>query len=222
MLKPVVVALFMCGLYSAQGQAAPVPGAISLDNIVTVVGAATTPTAVDFNAIVAHPDSLQVTTPPAYVVSGYSFTDAFHPITNLALGAFGGIVNNGTPMISLEPQVDDALTMVLASGGTFALNKIDAAPLWKNNTIATAAGFPNATELDVTGTTNGGTKLNASFPLVPGAFSTFTFTSAWTGLSSVVFTDRVLAPVPEPSSYALLVAGLVVVLGVGLRRRPVR
>jgi hypothetical protein len=162
---------------------------------------------------------------------GFTFTSGhFHTVDNPGGCVFGGCVTNGTHYLAIDgPALGFGLpvTMALAGGGTFSLNGLDGDKLFMDDAAASAGGFPNATEIDVTGSLFGGGTVFAALHLSGGAaFQTFTLPGTFTNLTSVVFqgnaddsiaVDNIVVSSPEPS--AILLLGPIMVLGLAFGRR---
>lgn len=136
---------------------------------------------------------------------------------------------------ALESQYEK-LSLAPSSPGTFSLNSVDLAGL------IGAGGFQRSDQLSIRIT---GTKLDGStvstpdrFDLSPGAFTTFgsEYFAGFTGLTSLQFSGTgtnnaryvgidnlslTIAPVPEPETYAMLLAGLGLLAAVVSKRKSV-
>lgn len=136
---------------------------------------------------------------------------------------------------ALESQ-SESLSLASGSSGTFTVNGVDLAG------VIGAGGFQSSDllSIQITGTRFDGTTVTAQqrFDLTAGSFTNFgrEYFDGFTGLTSLQFSGTgtnyaryvgidnlaiTLAPVPEPETYALLLAGLGLVAAVARKRKPV-
>ncbi len=170
---------------------------------------------------------------PPLAVDGYLFsterspTSHFHLVNNTGACAADSCVSNGTQYLGLNMA---NLTMVKAGGGAFSVSAIDATNAYKYS-------HPALT-LVVQGNQVGGGTVTQTFTLAQNSFTPFSLTG-FTNLSSLVFragdangtvgnywfaldnihvADFPAAPVPEPETYAMLLAGLGILAMLARRR----
>ena len=160
---------------------------IALCAAVASTAAITPAQIVDFDAIVANgnqefgtleTEGFRFTSPHAHILQ--DFTPS------------GGMAQNGSPIyIGHEGgTLGQTITMQAISGGTFSLLCVDATELWINP----PSGFPNATEVRLTGTFKNGSTIVRHLPLdgvvngagAPDDFQTFVL-SGFDNLVSVDF-----------------------------------
>lgn len=178
----------------------------------------------------------------SFVSDGFAFT-----LSGLASGMYSGQICgpscpvNGT-VLALAPYGDflgesAALTMAKRGGGTFSLVSFDGSGSFNFNDMNTPANFPR--QIDVIGQVLGGATVTQSFLIDSSTLSgplplvSYHFNSSFSNLTSVTFrssgsslamfngfsVDNIeISPVPEPGSYAMLLAGLGLI-GWSKRRR---
>lgn len=199
-------------------------GAVALTAATTAPAAAQT--TITFDAVsgcAANPVLTALTT------QGFTFSSGHFHCIGTPVG-----VSNGTNYIG-EEGATLGLPITMTGTAPFTLAGFDASG---GVLLPPDPAFPNATFLNVLGNLAGGGSLSATFALSQTMFGTFTLPPTWTNLTSVVFTgtipgvssnagyalDNIIVrpaanTVPEPSTYALLAAGLAGVGAVARRRR---
>jgi hypothetical protein len=158
----------------------------------------------------------------AYDVNMVQPTGTIYIGTASALTCFPPCVTNGTDMLA---SLQTSLKVSRSDGGSFSLSTIDAAAL-----VATL-GF--ALDLQIVGTTISNSTVTAAITEASGSadiFHTFTFTGfdnlasfQINGLPSgnefAVDNIVVASPVPEPSTWAMMLLGFVGVGSMAYRRK---
>jgi hypothetical protein len=198
---------------------------------------ATASTTVDFNS-----NSYPV--PPATsggTIDSGGFTFAA-PLVGMVNGSSPGYdfgVRNNSPMLVFFGDADDVLTVVQTNGGSFSLSSLDVGR-WFGLDQATGPTASPGASLSITGYTGpsltGAQEILAPFTLPeltpPGflftpvtipqslaSFQSMTFRLTGYGPGGYVALDNlVLTPVPDPETYAMMLAGLGL-LGFVARRR---
>ena len=160
---------------------------------------------------------------------GYSFSSpSYIGVMNsdsLGLPQSSSVANNHTPMLVFSNT--GQVTVTQTGGGLFSLGSLDAGG-WLNGPIA------GGLQLNIVGHNTVAGDQFASLSLPPSSFAHITLSPLFTNLTSLTLSvtgytsfafaaadNLTLAPVPEPETYALLLAGLGL-LAAAARRRKVR
>lgn len=156
--------------------------------------------------------------------AGYAHVEDGFLLSNLSSFSFttwgtqSAFYTGSTALMNDNDAGVTQLTQV--GGGLFSLSSV---------TLATA--FPYMTEDNVSitflGTLGNGSTVSQTFSVADGAAQVFSFDSSFTNLASVSWANEAMyaqfdninvAAVPEPESYAMLLAGLGMI-GAAMRRR---
>lgn len=176
---------------------------------------------------------------PVYTVpiesGGFTFSSSSYiGVVNGSAPGYQYGVSNGSPMLVFFGDQTNFLTISQTNGGLFSLSSVDVGR-WL--ALGSEYGYPGAS-LSITGYTGpgltGAQELHNSYPLPSNnTFSSLAISSQYASLSFqsltfhlngyasggyVALDNLVLTPVPEPETYALLLAGLGL-LAVAARRR---
>ena len=176
-----------------------------------------------------------------YYNNGFQFSAPGTPSGGLIF-CDSALVNPNPPPGYFVRPVNGSKYLASFTGSTSLLKRIDGMPftLYGVDLAEYSSAFAEPQSVTVTGTFSNGGTIQTILGLdghvdglpVPPDFQTFTFSSAWTGLTRVTFliTDPkfygmnlgasfdnfVLSAVPEPASFSIIVLGFVLV---GFNRR---
>lgn len=175
---------------------------------------------IDFEAL-AHDADV------AYV--GYSYAEDGFLLSNLNTSGFdfstwGSTSDFYTGSTALANDNDGGLTQLSQiGGGLFSLSSISLAALYPSIT-------EDSVEVSFTGLLGNGSTVSQTFMVAAGMPQVFNFDSSFTNLASVSwannamyhqFDDINVVAVPEPESYAMLLAGLGLIGALARRRNRV-
>lgn len=184
---------------------------------------------IDFNSLATTTTSPIVTVGQPYVEDGFSLITR----SGVSFTYGGGTIHattdknanwTGTPGVYSDYvyQYGSAFVLERVGGGTFDLVSMDAASFYTGGAgnYFSVYGYPAA----------GGGYVNQNFTLdgTTNTLETLTFNDSFKGLNKIIFSsvyaqvDNInlsVAAVPEPETYAMLLAGLGLIAGIASRKR---
>lgn len=177
---------------------------------------------IDFESLSHVDEDVAYTSESFYAEDGFLLSILGSP--NYSFSSWGTLNPFYSGSTALINDNDDGLTQLSQiGGGLFSLSSI---------TLSTLAPGISEDGADVsfTGLLGNGTTVSQSFHIVDGAAQIFSFNTSFTNLASVTwsntamyhqFDDINVAAVPEPESYAMLLAGLGLIGALARRRNRV-
>jgi hypothetical protein len=191
---------------------------------------------VDFNS---HPSPVYPVPGGVINSGGFTFSAPWVGVVNGSESGWQFGVGNNSPMLVFFGDGTDFLTVSRTNGGLFSLSSVDVGR-WLGLDQATPETLSPNASLSITGYTGSGFtgahQILAPFTLpgftnnfstlsIPQQFASLSFQSltfhlsAYTPGGYVAVDNLVLTPVPEPETYALLLAGLGLLAVIGRRRK---
>ncbi len=191
-------------------------------------------TTIDFNGVSSSGNPILTT----LTTQGFVFTSGhFHTVDDTGICSFGGCVAGDGIYLAVDgPTLGFPIVMTKDGGGTFSLDSADLAQMWNDDAAAAAGGFPNAADIEMTGSNGDTVTLSGA----SHSFQTLAAGGLLDNVTSVTFEgfgplgeadwsfalDNIVVeaattrtPTPEPATLAILSVGL---LGFGLARRRTR